>query len=162
MSRLHNIATMWTSITMARQTVNAALSYYQAQVSEFAKELLVVQEYYKHNPDFWVNSGLIEHQKMEESVFEATRATSSNFDRLPATESTQQLYKAHSDLLSLLSPALAKAGFDGHLPEALRWQYMYVISEALQSSLCSTLPEVIVKQEKIASSKDKGKRKAWG
>jgi len=131
-------------------------------MSEFAKELLVAQKYYKHNPDFWVNSSLVKHQEIEKPVFEAAWVASSNFDGLSTTESAQQLYEAHSDLLSLLSPALAKAGFDGHLPEALRWQYMYVISEALQSSLCSTLPEVIVKQEKIASSKDKGKRKAWG
>ena len=44
------------------------LSHYQVQVSEFAKELLVAQEYYKHDPDFWVNSRLVEHQEMEELV----------------------------------------------------------------------------------------------
>jgi len=88
------------------------LSHYQAQVSEFTEELLVAQEYYKHDPNFWVNSRLVEHWEMEESVFEATRVTSSNFDSLSASETVQQLYEAHSNLLSLLSPALAKAGFD--------------------------------------------------
>ena len=116
---------------MVRQTVNATLSYYQVQVSKFAKELLVTQEYYKHNPNFWVNSGLVKHQEMEELVFEAARVAYSNFDGLSATESAQQLYKAHSDLLGLLSPALTKAGFDGHLPEVLRWQHMHAVSEAL-------------------------------
>ena len=112
---------MWMSVTMVRQTVDAALSHYQAQVSEFAKELLITQEYYKHDPDFWVNSSLVEHQKMEKSVFEAAQAASSNFDGLFATESAQQLYEVYSNLLSLLSLALAKAGFDGHLSKALRW-----------------------------------------
>ena len=127
-------------------------------MSEFAKELLVAQEYYKHDPDFWVHSGLIEHQEMEKSVFEAAWATSSNFDRLSATKSVQQLYEAHSDLLSLLSPALAKAGFDGHLPEALGWRHMHAVSKALWSPSGSASPEVVIKQEKIARSKGK----AWG
>jgi len=52
---------------MARQTVNAVLSHYQAQVSKFAEELLVAQEYYKHNPDFWVNSGLVKQEKIASS-----------------------------------------------------------------------------------------------
>ena len=119
------------SITMAYRTIDAALSHYQAQVSEFAEELLVTQEYYKHDPDFWVNSGLVEHQEMAESVFKAARATSSNFNGLSATESVHQLYEAHSNLLSLLSPALAKAGFNGHPPEALGWRHMRAISKAL-------------------------------
>ena len=116
---------------MARRTVDAVLSHYQAQVSEFAKDLLVAQEYYKHDPDFWVNSGLAEHQEIEKLVFEAAWAASSNFDRLSATKSAQQLYKVHSDLLSFLSLALAKAGFDGHLLEALGWRHIHAVSEAL-------------------------------
>jgi len=116
---------------MACRTVNAALSHYQAQVSKFTKELLIAQEYYKHNPDFWVNSRLVEHREMEESVFKATWAASSNFDRLSATKSAQKLYEAYSDLLSLLSPALAKAGFDRHLPEVLGWRHIHAVSEAL-------------------------------
>ena len=94
---------------------------------------------------------------MEESVFTAAQATSSNFDGLSATKSAQQLYKVHSNLLSLFSPALAKAGFDGHLPEALRWWHMHAVSKALQFSLCSASPEVVVKQEKIAGSKGKAR-----
>ena len=162
MSCLRNIAATWMSVTMARRTIDAALSHYQAQVSEFAEELLVAQEYYKHYPDFWVNSGLVEHREMEESVFEAAWATSSNFDRLSATESAQQLYEAHSDLLSLLSPALAKAGFDAHLPEVLGWRYMHAVSEALRSPSRSALPEVVIKQEKTGGSKGKGKGRARG
>ena len=145
-----------------RRTIDTTLSHYQAQVSEFAKELLVTQEYYKHDPDFWVNSGLVKHQEMEESIFAAAQAASSNFDGLSATESAQQLYEAHSDLLSLLLPALAKAGFDRHLPEALRWWHIHAVSKALWSLSCSALPEVVVKQEKITGSKGKGKGRAWG
>ena len=162
MSHLRNITAMWMSVTIAHHTVNATLSYYQVQVSEFAKELLMAQEYYKHDPNFWVHSGLVKHKKIEDAVFKATQVTSSNFNRLSTSETTQQLYKAHSDLLSLLSPALAKAGFNRHLPEVLRWWYMHAVSEALQSPLCSTSPEVIVKQKKITGSKGKGKSKAQG
>jgi len=96
---------------------------------------------------------------MEEPVFEAAWVASSNFDRLSTTEAIQQLYKAHSNLLNLLSPALAKTGFDRHLPKVLRWRYMHAVSKALQSSLHSTLSKIIVKQEKITSSKGKGKGK---
>jgi len=39
-------------VTIARRAVNAMLFHYQAQVSEFAKELLVAQEHYKHDPNF--------------------------------------------------------------------------------------------------------------
>ena len=137
-------------------------THFQAQVSEFTEELLVTQEYYKHDPDFWVNSGLVKHREMEESVFEAARAASSNFDGLSATESAQQLYEAHSDLLSLLSLALAKADFDGHLPEALGWRHMHAVSKALWSPSRSASPEVIVKQEKVAGLKGKGKGRAQG
>ena len=121
MSCLCNIVATWTSVTIARRAVNATLSHYQVQVSKFAKELLVTQEYYKHDP---------------------------NFNGLSATKSAQQLYEVHSDLLSLLLPVLAKTGFDGHFSEALGWWYMHAISKALQSSLHSTSPEVIVKQKK--------------
>ena len=38
------------------------------QVSEFTDKLLVAQEHYKHDPDFWVNSGLVKHQEMEEAI----------------------------------------------------------------------------------------------
>jgi len=48
------------------------LSYYQVQMSKFAKELLVAQEYYKHDPNFWVNSRLVEHWEIKELVFETT------------------------------------------------------------------------------------------
>jgi len=123
---------------------------------------LVAQEYYKHDPDFWVNSGLVEHPEMEESIFAAAWAASSNFDGLSATKSAQQLYEAHSDLLSLLSPALAKAGFDRHFPETLGWRHMHAVSKAFWSPSRSALPEVVIKQEKIARSKGKGKGKARG
>jgi len=126
-------------------------------VSEFAEELLVAQEYYKHDPDFWVHSGLVKHWEMEEFIFKAAQATSSNFNGLSATKSAQQLYEAHSNLLSLLSPALAKAGFDGHLPEALRWRHMHAVSKALRSPSRSTSPEVVIKQKKIAGSKGKAR-----
>jgi len=52
-------------------------------------------------------------------MFKTAWVASFSFNRLSASEATQQLYKVHSDLLSLLSPVLAKAGFNGHLPEAL-------------------------------------------
>ena len=99
---------------------------------------------------------------MEESVFKAAQAASSNFDGLSATKSAQQLYEAHSDLLNLLLSALTKAGFDGHLPEALRWRHIHAVSKALQSLSRSALPEVIVKQEKVAGPKGKGKGRARG
>ena len=121
MSHLRNIAAMWTSVTMAHRALNTALSHYQVQVSEFAKELLVAREYYKHDPNFWVYSGLVEHKQMKDTVFEAARVASSNFNGLSASEAIQQLYEMHSNLLGLLSPALAKAGFDANLPEALGW-----------------------------------------
>ena len=66
-------------------------------------------------------------------------------------------YEAHSDLLSLLSPALAKAGFDAHLPEALGWWHMHAVSKALQSPLRSASPEVVIKQEKIAGGRARGR-----
>ena len=89
MSCLCNIAAMWTFVTIARRAIDATLFYYYAQVSEFAKELLVAQEHYKHNPNFWINSGLIEHQEMKKAIFEVARVTSSNFNGLSTSETTQ-------------------------------------------------------------------------
>ena len=88
MSRLYNITAMWMFITMACRAIDTTLSHYQVQVSEFAKELLVAQEHYKHDPNFWVNSSLVEHQEIEEAVFKAAHVASSNFDGLSASEAT--------------------------------------------------------------------------
>jgi len=58
MSRLH--ALMAYCISSAHNTFSATLATYQNQVSEFAKELFVSQEYFSHDPNYWVSSSLVD------------------------------------------------------------------------------------------------------
>jgi len=60
MSRLCALMASWNCISSAHDTLSATLATYQNQVSEFAEELLVSQEYFSHDPDYWVFSGLVD------------------------------------------------------------------------------------------------------
>jgi len=52
MSRLRTLMASWNCVSSAHDTLSATLATYQNQVSEFAKELLVSQEYFSHDPDY--------------------------------------------------------------------------------------------------------------
>jgi len=43
-------------------------------VSEFAKELLVSQEYFSHDPNYWVSSGLVNSTESRDALFAATQS----------------------------------------------------------------------------------------
>jgi len=60
MSCLYTLMASWNCVSSAYNTLSAILATYQNQVSEFAEELLISQEYFSHDPDYWVSSGLVD------------------------------------------------------------------------------------------------------
>ena len=58
-------------MTKRHPRCSLTLATYQNQVSEFAKELLVLQEYFSHDPNYWVSSGLVDSTAFWDALFEA-------------------------------------------------------------------------------------------
>ena len=52
MSRLWALMASWNCISSAHNTLSATLATCQNQVSEFAEELFVSQEYFSYDPDY--------------------------------------------------------------------------------------------------------------
>ena len=71
MSHLHALMASWNCVSSVYNTLSTTLATYQNQVSEFAKELLVLQEYFSHDPNCWVSSGLVDSTKSHNALFEA-------------------------------------------------------------------------------------------
>ena len=74
MSRLRALMASWNCVSSAHDTLSATLATYQNQVSEFAKELLVSQEYFSHDPDYWVSSGLVDSTESRDALFAAAQS----------------------------------------------------------------------------------------
>jgi len=64
----------WNYVSSAHDTLSATLATYQNQVSEFAEELLVSQEYFSHDPDYWVFSGLVDSTESRDALFTAAQS----------------------------------------------------------------------------------------
>jgi len=74
MSRLRALMASWNCVSSAYDTLSATLTTYQNQVSGFAEELLVSQEYFSHDPDYWVSSGLVDSTKSRNALFAAAQS----------------------------------------------------------------------------------------
>jgi len=74
MSRLRTLMAFWNCVSSAHDTLSATLTTYQNQVSEFAEKLLVLQEYFSHDPDYWVSSGLVDSTESRGALFAAAQS----------------------------------------------------------------------------------------
>jgi len=74
MFHLRALMASWNCVSSAHNTLSATLATYQNQVSEFAEELLISQEYFSHDPDYWVSSGLVDSTESRDALFAAAQS----------------------------------------------------------------------------------------
>jgi len=96
MSRLCALMASWNCVSSAHNTLSATLATYQNQVSKFAKELLILQKYFSHNPDYWVSSGLIDSTMSWDALFEAACFACNPKTSLSSQAAIARLFDAHS------------------------------------------------------------------
>ena len=74
-------------------------------MSEFAKELLILQKYFSHDPDYWVSSGFIDFTESRDTLFKAACSTCNPKTGLFSQATATRLFDAHSAraLLFLIS-----------------------------------------------------------
>jgi len=82
---------IWLNTT--HQVYDSIISQFQALVSEFAKELLIAEYYYKDDSDFWVDRlRMLTLNRPSLTLAVALPPTSSS-------DAVQQLFNAHMDIL---------------------------------------------------------------
>jgi len=131
MFRLQSITTSWHMASASYQVYDSIISQFQAQVSEFAEELLVAKCYYEDNPNFWIGSGLIEDANSQQAVFNTCHHATSNFKGVSSSDAAKQLFEAHMDILQGLGSFLGSTGYDGNFFEAHGWHHLHALSEAV-------------------------------
>ena len=85
----------WNCVSSAYNTLSATLATYQNQVSEFAEELFISQEYFSHDPDYWISSGLVDSTMSWDALFKAARSTCNPKTSLSSQVAAVRLFNAH-------------------------------------------------------------------
>jgi len=119
MSRLCTLMASWNCVSSAHDTLSATLAAYQNQVSEFAEELLVSQEYFSHDPDYWVSSGLVNSTESRDALFAAAQSACNPRTGLSSQAAAARLFDAHFTFVRLFREGIALSDFSGDLPNPL-------------------------------------------
>ena len=119
MSCLHALMASWNCISSAHDTLSATLATYQNQVSEFAKELLVSQEYFSHDPDYWVSSGLVDSTVSRDALFKAAHFACNPKTGLSSQAATVRLFDAYFIFVCSFCEGIALFDFSGDFPDPL-------------------------------------------
>ena len=64
-------------------------------MSEFAEELLILKEYFSHDPDYWVSSGLVDSTESRDALFAATQSACDPRTGLSSQAAAARLFDAH-------------------------------------------------------------------
>ena len=75
-------------------------------MSEFAEELLVSQEYFSYDPDYWVSSGLVDSTESRDALFAAAQSACNPRTGLSSQAAAARLFDAHSHLSAHFMRAL--------------------------------------------------------
>ena len=119
MSRLRALMASWNCVSSAHDTLSATLATYQNQVSEFAEELLVSQEYFSHDPDYWVSSGLVNSTESRDALFAAAQSACDPRTGLSSQATAARLFDAHFAFVRSFREGIALSDFSGDLPDPL-------------------------------------------
>jgi len=109
----------WNCVSSAHDTLSATLATYQNQVSEFAKELLVSQEYFSHDPDYWVSSGLVDSTESRDALFTAAQSACDPRTGLSSQAAAARLFNAHFTFVCSFREGIALSDFSSDLPDPL-------------------------------------------
>ena len=119
MSCLCALMASWNCVSSAHNTLSAILATYQNQVSEFAKELLVSQEYFSHDPDYWVSSSLVNSTASQDTLFKAACSACDPKTSLSSQAAAARLFDAHFMFVCLFYKGITLSDFSGDLPDPL-------------------------------------------
>jgi len=119
MSRLHALMASWNCVSSAHDTLSATLATYQNQVSEFTEELLISQEYFSHDPDYWVSSGLVDSTEFRDAHFAAAQSACNPRTGLSSQAAAARLFDAHFTFVCSFHEGIALSDFSGDLPNPL-------------------------------------------
>ena len=109
----------WNCVSSAHNTLSATLATYQNQVSEFAEELLISQEYFSHDPDYWVSSGLVDSTMSWDALFKAACSACDPKTGLSSQAAAARLFDAHFAFVRSFYEGIALSDFSGDLPDPL-------------------------------------------
>jgi len=109
----------WNCVSSAHNTLSATLATYQNQVSEFAEELLISQEYFSHDPDYWVSSGLVDSTASWDALFKAACSACDPKTGLSSQAAAARLFDAHFAFVRSFYEGIALSDFSGDLPDPL-------------------------------------------
>ena len=88
-------------------------------MSEFAEELLVSQEYFSHNPDYWISSGLVDSTESRDALFAAAQFACDPRTGLSSQAAAAQLFDAYFAFVCSFREGIALSDFSGDLPDPL-------------------------------------------
>jgi len=105
-------------------------------VSEFAKELLVSQEYFSHDPNYWVSSDLVDSTESWDALFEAAPSACNPKTGFSSQAATARLFDTHFMFVCSFHESIAFSDFSGNLPDPLTFneQHAQVLQD--MQSLC--------------------------
>ena len=106
-------------VSSAHNTLSATLATYQNQVFEFAEELLVSQEYFSYDPDYWVSSGLVNSTKSQDALFKAAYSACDSKTSLSSQAAVIKLFDAHFAFIRSFCKGIALSDFNSDLPDPL-------------------------------------------
>ena len=137
MSYLYTLMASWNCVSSTYNTLSAILATYQNQVSEFAEELLISQEYFSHDPDYWVSSSLVDSTVSQDALFKATRSACDPKTGLSSQAAAIRLFDAYFAFVCSFCEGIALSDFSGDLSDPLTFdeQYAQVLQD--MQSLCN-------------------------
>ncbi|KAJ3560862.1 hypothetical protein NP233_g10556 [Leucocoprinus birnbaumii] len=156
LSRLRHITSDWDEVHHAKHTLDRAVARYQHSVSEFAEELLVADEYFKSDPNFWTEIGLLSSAEAAEEMLDA-RAALSAPTGTSARDAAARLFALHATATVGLHDELRERPMDIPIPPALNWSDRHAPIAARFLA-----PETSKSKGSKKSSGGKGKAKSGG
>jgi len=123
------LVTAWDSVSSVHDFLEAILSSYHNQVSEFVEELLITRSYFVGHTNYWVDSGLVTDSQIEASVFQAVEAACSLEKGLSPQDAASTLFYSHLAFIHAFRQGILSSNFDSDLPDPLtfeecHWQVM--------------------------------------
>jgi len=113
------LVSAWNCISVAYDSLEASLTSYHSQVSELAEKLLVARSYFKSDPNYWVDSGLVSDSAAETRVFEADEAACTLQEGLSPQDAASKLFHAHLTFVQTFHQGILSSKFDSDLPDPL-------------------------------------------
>ena len=136
MSRLWALMASWNCISSAHNTLSATLATCQNQVSEFAEELFVSQEYFSYDPDYQVSSGFVNSTTSWDTFFKAAHSACNPKTSLSSQATTMRLFNAYFAFVRSFYKGITLSDFSSNLPDLLTFdkQHAQVLQD--MQSLC--------------------------